>query len=120
MSRILLIEDDPDTGESIKSMLELTGHEVHWAHQGKEAVQILGGASVDIILTDILMPEMDGLETIQYLRRNCPQVPVVAMTAQRDTPYLRAAALFGAKHTLYKPFTIQDLEATLKKALAEI
>lgn len=117
--RILLIEDDPDTGESIKSMLELTGHEVFWARQGKEAVQILDRETVEVILTDILMPEMDGLETIQYLRRNCPQVPVVAMTAQRDTPYLRAAALFGAKHTLYKPFSIQDLEGTLRKAIAE-
>lgn len=119
MTRILLIEDDPDTGESIKAMLELTGHEVHWAHHGREAITLLDTVSVEVILTDILMPEMDGLETIQHIRRHHPDIPVAAMTAQRDTPYLRAAALFGARHTLFKPFTIQELERVLQLVIAE-
>lgn len=118
MARVLLIEDDPDTGESLKAMLELTGHEVDWARHGRQAMALIEkGALPDLILTDILMPEMDGIETIQYFHKHAPTMPIVAMTAQRNTPYLRAASLFGAKVTLYKPFTIQELSAAIHKAL---
>jgi CheY-like chemotaxis protein len=117
MARVLLIEDDLDTGESIKAMLELIGHEVHWAHQGREAIAISQGRpDFDVVLTDILMPEMDGLESIQYFRKNRPEIAIVAMTAQRNSPYLRAAALFGAKVTLHKPFGIEELNDALTKA----
>jgi len=114
MARVLLIEDDPDTGDSLKAMLELSGHEVTWAHQGREAMALIH-PSHEVILTDILMPEMDGIESIQFFRKNHPDVAIVAMTAQRDSPYLRAAALFGAKATLYKPFSIQELDAAIRK-----
>ncbi len=114
MARVLLIEDDPDTGDSLKAMLELSGHEVTWARQGREAMALIQ-PSHEVILTDILMPEMDGIESIQFFRKNHPDVAIVAMTAQRDSPYLRAAALFGAKATLYKPFSIQELDAAIRK-----
>ena len=119
MSRVLLIEDDPDTGDSIKAMLELSGHEVLWARHGREAVGLLQqDGDPDVILTDILMPEMDGIESILYLRKNHPGLAVVAMTAQRDAPFLRAASLFGAQATLFKPFTIRELNEVLGRALA--
>ena len=119
MSRVLLIEDDPDTGDSIKAMLELSGHEVWWARHGREAVGLLQqDGNPDVILTDILMPEMDGIESILYLRKNHPGLAVVAMTAQRDAPFLRAASLFGAQATLFKPFSIRELNEVLGKALA--
>lgn len=119
MTRILLIEDDPDTGASLQAMLELLGHAVHWAKNGREAIDALAqDPDVDVVLTDILMPEMDGLESIQHFRKARPDLPLVAMTAQWDTPYLRAASLFGAKVTLQKPFGVQQLQAALNQALA--
>lgn len=119
MAHVLLIEDDLDTGESLKAMLELAGHEVLWAHHGREAMALTQGhPGFDVILTDILMPEMDGLESIQHFHKTCPEVAIVAMTAQRNSPYLRAAALFGAKVTLHKPFSIQELDDALTKATA--
>jgi CheY-like chemotaxis protein len=121
MSRVLLIEDDLDTGASLKAMLELTGHEVTWAHHGGEAVAFVQDPPrFDVILTDILMPEMDGLESIQYFHHHCPQIAIVAMTAQWHSPYLQAAALFGAKVTLHKPFSIQELNDALTKAQASM
>lgn len=117
MARVLLIEDDPDTGESIRAMLELTGHEVTWAHHGREAIVLLQDHH-EVILTDILMPEMDGIESIQHFRRNHPGIAIVAMTAQQDSPYLRAALLFGAKLALHKPFGIQELDEAIRKAAA--
>jgi DNA-binding NtrC family response regulator len=117
MARVLLIEDDLDTGESLQAMLELTGHEVRWAHHGREAMAIMQDhPDCEVILTDILMPEMDGIESIQHFHKNHPGVVIVAMSAQRNSPYLRAAALFGAKVTLHKPFTIQELSEALTKA----
>lgn len=118
MLRVLLIEDDPDTGESLRAMLQISEHEVVWARNGREALTHLGGAaSFDLVITDILMPDMDGLESIQYLKRERPGLPVIAMTGQRDTPYLRAATLFGAKHTLNKPFGLKELQAAIQAAL---
>jgi len=118
MPRILMIEDDPDTGDSIKAMLEISGHEVHWARHGREAMTLLQQEGrPDVILTDILMPEMDGIESILYIRKHHPGLVVVAMTAQRDAPFLRAAALFGAQATLFKPFSISELNQVLNKVL---
>jgi len=119
MARVLLIEDDLDTGEALKAMLELTGHEAHWAHHGREALALLQeDLGVDVILTDILMPEMDGIESIQRIQAIRPELAIVAMTAQRNSPYLQAAVLFGARVALHKPFGIQELEDALTKALA--
>lgn len=119
MPRVLLIEDDLDTGESIQAMLEMAGHEVSWAHHGREALALMEkDGAPEVILTDILMPEMDGIESILHIGKRFPGIAMVAMTAQRDAPYLRAAALFGAKATLYKPFSIQELRDALAKALS--
>jgi CheY-like chemotaxis protein len=119
MARVLLIEDDLDTGESLKAMLELTGHEVLWAHQGREAIALIQDhPDFNLILTDILMPDMDGLETIQYFHKHRPAVAIVAMTAQWNSPYLQAAALFGAQVTLHKPFSIQELNDAITRATA--
>jgi len=118
MPRVLLIEDDPDTGDSIKAMLELSGHEVLWARHGREAMGLLQQQDQpDLILTDILMPEMDGIESILYIKKHYPSLAVVAMTAQRDAPFLKAASLFGAQATLFKPFSMKELNAVLGKAL---
>jgi len=117
MAHVLLIEDDLDTGESLTAMLELIGHEVHWARQGREAIAIIQDhPDFEVILTDILMPEMDGLESIQHFRKNHPEIAIVAMTAQRNSPYLRAATLFGAKVTLHKPFGIEELNDAITRA----
>lgn len=119
MARILLIEDDPYNGEAIRLMLQTLGHEVEWVQNGKQAKTCLrGGALFQLVLTDILMPEMDGFESIQFLKQEHPGLPIIAMSGQRDTPYLRTAAHFGAKLTLAKPFALEDLKASLDQVLA--
>lgn len=118
MSHVLLIEDDPLTGETLCAMLEASGHQVTWAKNGKKAQALLeGGETFQLVITDILMPDMDGLESIQYLKRERPGLPVIAMTGQVDTPYLRAATLFGAKGTLNKPFGLKELQSAIAAAL---
>lgn len=119
MPSILLIEDDHDTAETLQAMLEVEGHVVFRAENGRRALVLLqGGVAVDLVLTDIVMPDMEGISTIQHLARLRPGLPVVAMTARRDTPYLRAAKAMGARETLYKPFGRQALREILQRALA--
>lgn len=118
MPRILLVEDNPDTGASVQLMLELAGHQVTWAKSGKQAlVHLRPEPQADLLITDILMPDMDGIETIQFVRKTWPQLPVIAMTGQIQAPYLRAATLFGVKATLQKPFTHTQLVEAIAKAL---
>ncbi len=119
MPSILLIEDDHDTAETLQAMLEVEGHAVLRAENGRRALDLLQrGAAVDLVLTDIVMPDMEGISTIQHLGSLWPGLPVVAMTARRDTPYLRAAKAMGARETLYKPFGRQALREILQRALA--
>lgn len=116
MSRILLIEDDPDTGEAIQAMLEALGHAVTWAQNGVEGLARLAEPPApDLVMTDILMPGMDGLEAIQHLRTDHPGLPILAMSAQVNAPYLQAAAVFGARATLAKPFTLEALREALAR-----
>lgn len=119
MARILLIEDDADAALAFRSMLELDGHTVHWAPSGKAAGTALREkAPFDLVLTDILMPDMDGLECIQLIKREHPQMPIIAMTGKRDSPYLRTAAHFGARLTLAKPFGLPELREAVTQSLA--
>lgn len=118
MSRTLLIEDDHDTAETLQAMLEMEGHTVFRAENGRRALELLQrGTVVDLVLTDIVMPDMEGISTIQRLGELWPGLPVVAMTARRDTPYLRAAKAMGARETLYKPFGRQTLREILLRVL---
>ena len=118
MTRILLIEDDPDTGEAIKAMLEALGHAPHWVQNGGEAMAFVRDQPApDLVLTDILMPGMDGLEAIQHLRAAISEVPIIAMSAQVNAPYLQAAAVFGARATLAKPFGLEALKEAIQKVL---
>lgn len=120
MPTILLIEDDLDTAETIQAMLEIEGHEVHHAENGRKALDQLDcGLRVDLVLTDIVMPDMEGISTIQELGKVWPELPVVAMTARRETPYLRAAKAMGARETLYKPFGLTALRLILERVLAQ-
>lgn len=120
MSRILLLEDDPDTGEAICAMLSALGHTSDWVRNGQEAmVRIQTHPAPDLVLTDILMPGMDGLEAIQHLRVALSEVPIIAMSAQVNAPYLQAAAVFGARGSLAKPFGLETLKAAIAKVMGE-
>jgi len=107
-------------------MLERTlvraGHQVRVAGDGTEALDAIqedGGAAFDLVVTDIVMPEKEGLETIMELRRLVPGMPVIAMSGGgRGTPenYLRAARMLGAFRTLEKPFDSKELIQAIDEA----
>jgi CheY-like chemotaxis protein len=121
MPRILLVDDD----ESFRRMLRLTlmklGYEVLDAANGVEAVRLHAVLPADLVITDLIMPEREGLETIQELHRHHPNLKIIAMSGGgriNAKDFLVIAKLFGASRTFTKPFATQDLAAAITELLA--
>ena len=117
MKKILIADDNSDFAESLKLALEASGYEVALAANGRDASasQVTFGA--DILITDLLMPEQDGFETLEMFRKEFPQTRIVVVSgAQKFDPdkYLNAAALIGADATFRKPFPIEALIEKLR------
>jgi CheY-like chemotaxis protein len=119
MARILVIDDLTEAREIVRKMLERGGHTVVEAANGLQAQKLMRQASVDIIITDILMPDMDGLETIRFFRKMRPELPIIAMTGSISEPFMEAAQTFGAVHGLFKPFKQAQLLAAVERALSQ-
>lgn len=112
MSRILIIEDDNEVREYLESVLSRAGYDVSSASNGKEGVEIFRDNPADLVVTDIIMPEKDGIETIMDLRRANSDLRVIAISGGgRAEPenYLHSAKLLGASRTMKKPFTNQEM-----------
>ena len=110
----LAIDDKQAALGYLRQALELQGYEVLTARNGKEALGLIDGQAPDAVLTDLFMPEMDGIETIGALRRRWPEIRVIAMSGRPGVDYLKVARELGVTHTLRKPFEIDDLLAALK------
>ena len=112
MARILLIDDEPQLRRTLTLALERAGHEVYCAGDGEEGIAFLTSRQVDIVISDIMMPQKEGIETIIELRKLYPDIKVVAISGGGRTGnfgFLKMAKKFGASHTLAKPFTMKAL-----------
>ena len=99
---IIIIDDDDQIREMLKQMLAREGYEILTASNGKEGIRLYRERQTDLIITDIVMPEKDGLETIMELRKDFPEVKVIAMSGGgRNGPesYLQVAKRLGAVRT---------------------
>lgn len=129
MARILLIDDEELVRDTIKLHLELDHHEVTVAANGREGLKLFRNAPFDLVITDLLMPEVEGIETLRELRKANPSVRVVAMTgglripmginASVEPDYLKMAKALGATQTLHKPFTGEQLRSLIKDCLGD-
>lgn len=121
MTRILLIEDNDDIRENVVEILELSGFEVHAAINGKQGVELAFKHRPDIILCDIMMPEMDGYEVLEALneRPETKATPFIFLTAKAERPDIRKGMELGADDYLTKPFDdvelLRAIESRLKK-----
>jgi DNA-binding response OmpR family regulator len=112
MARILIIDDDVEFCIFLQEILERAGYEVVVAHNGREGVACYEATSIDLVITDILMPQQEGLETITALQRLNPQVKIIAVSGGGQTgrmDFLYVATVLGVQRTLRKPFTRQEL-----------
>ena len=120
--RLLVIDDDNLVRAALTDMLQTAGFEVITAANGRLGLELLNTTPVDAIITDILMPEQEGLETIREARQRFPDIRILAIsgggTGGGETQLLRFAESFGADQTLPKPFTGSQLVAAVRALLA--
>jgi DNA-binding response OmpR family regulator len=112
MARILIIDDDEQIRSTLQQVLELEGHEVVDAPDGKVGLQLFREEGADLVITDIIMPVKEGLETIMELRNDYPGVKIIAISgggAIDPHVYLHYAKEAGAMRTLPKPFEREEL-----------
>jgi two-component system response regulator FlrC len=113
--KILVVEDDPNLREAIVDSLMLKGYQVQDVCNGVDAVKVLAQSSLDIVLSDINMPQMDGLQLLAHVKKHQPWLPMILMTAYGDVGQAVKAMQLGANDYLMKPFEVQELLAILNK-----
>ena len=119
MARILVIDDDETLLATFEQALSAMGHSVATAADGARGERLLRTNSFDVVVTDIVMPDRDGLEIITLVRREFPRVKVIAMSGYgtRGGLYLGLARRLGADRTLEKPFSLRALSDAIGAVL---
>ena len=110
MARILVIDDHDPFRESLRDMLERAGYEVIEAINGQEGIDIYKEKPTDLVIIDILMPIKNGLVTIEELKRDFPDVKIIAMSGIG----VRFGKPAGVQHTFSKPFAMNEMLKTVK------
>jgi len=122
MAMILVVDDDVQVLDVMSEMLRLEGHEVAVAENGRLAVERLRSGGFDLVITDLIMPEKEGLETIADIRKLAGDVPIIAISGGGrvgPSDYLDTARFIGANATLAKPFGRQELITAVNGLLPE-
>jgi DNA-binding NtrC family response regulator len=120
MMRALVIDDDVNIGTAIQAILASQNFETALAFRAHSGIHALELSSFDIVVVDIFMPGMDGLDTIERIRQQAPNIPIVAMTGFRFRPsmdFLGLAIQRGATSSVRKPFTPQQLINAINTSL---
>ncbi len=122
MCQILIIDDDSLQRTSLRIGLERLGHEVHTAENGLVAIKMMNNPvlSPTLVVTDMVMPEMDGLEVIRHFQQHLPHIPVVAMSGELPESFLQLAKRLGARAALVKPVRADKVQATLNEILGAL
>ena len=115
---ILLVEDDAGAAESLQRVLEDDGHSVVSARTGEKGLAVAGKERCDLVLTDLKLPGLSGLDLVKQLHAARPHLPIILMTAHGTTEVAIEATRHGAFDYLLKPFEMPALLATIQKALA--
>jgi DNA-binding response OmpR family regulator len=113
VAKLLVVEDDPPIAAFVLKALTRAGHTPDWVTHGNEALGRLSGGGIDLVLLDLGLPDIDGLDVLERCRWRGDDVPVVVVTARSD-PHDRARALkLGVDAYLTKPFAVADLLRTV-------
>ena len=109
--RILVVDDNPDSIAIMKSILESRGYQVVVAESGAQALEAIKNNQIDLVLLDVMMPEMSGLEVLQQIKDNAMtgRLPVILVTAKTQDEDVLSGYQFGAEYYITKPFTAKQL-----------
>jgi DNA-binding response OmpR family regulator len=120
--QILVIDDEDDICTFLQERLTIEGYMVLTVSDGRKGLRVYHDHLVDLVITDVLMPELDGLEVVRTLRRLDPTMPIIAMSGggNRDLDFLIEAKEFGATRTISKPFRLEELVVMVHDLLDSI
>lgn len=122
MHHILVVDDEASIVMVLKSMLTRLGYEVSTASNGARAMSKISAGRVDLVITDIVMPDMNGIELIENLQEKFPAVKIIAMSGgsvmNGPDGFLKEAQDLGAARCLSKPFMLGELSSLVKELLA--
>lgn len=118
MQHILVIDDEEVIREMLKDILEPQGYEITMAEDGAKAIELYDAGNFDLVITDIMMPEKDGFETIAALKEKNPAIKIIALTGY-GLHNLPVAFDLGAARVYEKPIKPQDLKDAVKELLSE-
>ena len=114
---VLVVDDDTGFRELVTSILSEAGYQVDQAADGSEAIVVAGKSEINLLITDIVMPIREGIETIRYFSKALPKVPIVAVSG--TSRYLQVAKALGAAATLEKTSVAADLLHTVRRVIGE-
>ncbi len=119
LKRVLVVDDEEDLRELLKYNLTKDGFEVLLADSGASCLQLLESESVDLIVLDLMMPEINGLETCRIIRNNdeTAQIPIIMLTARGEESDIVVGLEFGADDYMTKPFSCRVLSARIRSVL---
>ncbi|MBI9108384.1 MAG: response regulator [Spirochaetales bacterium] len=118
MIKILVVDDVPMIREAISVLLEEKGYETRTAKNGREGMKVFSSYQPDLVLTDIVMPDMEGIEFLRTLREKDKKLPIIVMSGNYvGEDFLKPALLLGAAAFLKKPFSNEELLSTVSKCL---
>ena len=120
MGKILVIDDEPYILLMLKKMLEKAGYMVDLASNGREGLELFEKESADLVITDIIMPDKEGLELILEMKKKSPGLKIIAMSGGgRISPesYLECASHFGAEKVFQKPFKQKEIVSAIRELL---
>ena len=116
---ILVVDDDAGIRALLRYLLEAAGYQVFEAAEGGEALIQAETHRVDLVITDLIMPGKEGIETIGLLHNQQPNLKIIAMSGAMESAFLAAAGHLGAQATLAKPFTKEQLLQTVHRVLTQ-
>src|SRR5262245_25956337 len=119
-STLLVVDDDASTRRAIEILLQNAGYAVVTATDGRVAIALLDTNHIDLVLTDLVMPDKDGIQLLLEMRRDHRAIPVIAFSAWGKNSagnYLKIAKTFGARAILEKPFSNEQLMAAIRSVL---
>lgn len=120
MPKILIVDDEPSIREAVGAVVTTAGHLTHLARNGREGLAHFDEFQPDLVITDIVMPDMEGIGLIRELRRQRPDLPIIAMSGGAGLgpiSYLRMAHELGASRTLEKPVSPAVMLSAIRELL---
>ena len=116
---ILVVDDDPECRDILMRLLTLSDYEVETVESGRDAVELLKRAEFKLVLTDIVMPDMDGLELLSHVKSHYPNIPVIMVTGRASNESKNEALEKGAEGLILKPYTRDQLMTIVNETLAK-